>query len=148
MSKRKSKKSKNTTLIVFLVITFTIAIALLLYFLLRKENFIGELLLPSDSPDNSSKNMTEDQGKGCTIDYDCKGNLKCMDESSFTGKGTCKCGYGTTKYEKLTSLKAKKFFKGMECVSKKDLDSYNKGTQKDCESIGGVWDGSECTKSE
>ena len=37
MSKRKSKKSKNTTLIVFFSDNFIIAIALLLYFFLWKE---------------------------------------------------------------------------------------------------------------
>ena len=73
MSKRKSKKSKNTMLIVFLVITFIIAIALLLYFFLWKENY-GEIREnmteegQGKGGNNNGTNMTESQGKGSNDD--------------------------------------------------------------------------------
>ena len=140
MSKRKSKKSKNTTLIVFLVITFIIAIALLLYFLLWKENY-GEI----------RENMTSGgHGKGygqpCTDadNYRCKDIFTCADKKQ--GKGTCKCkDPSDTHFSQLTDEEAKKFFKGKECIPEMDLGIYkdNSYYQQGCESISGVWDGSE-----
>ena len=172
MSKRKSKKSKNTMLIVFLVITFIIAIALLLYFFLWKENY-GEI----------RENMTTGgQGKG--YEEKCKDNCKeyltCANKDE-QGKGICKCkgdkthiseltderrkmfGRGTecisnfylpinkcksnkTHISKLTNEEQKQFFKGTECISNADLDIYNNdlGTKEGCNSLDGVWDGSKC----
>ena len=136
MSKRKSKKSKNTMLIVFLVITFIIAIALLLYFFLWKENY-GEI----------RENMTEGgQGKGyeqqCmdADNYRCKENLTCADKKQ--GKGTCKCKNNETHFSELTE-EQKKFFKGDVCIPKNALDDL--GTKDGCKNLfDGEWDGSKC----
>jgi len=141
MSKRKSKKSKNTMLIVFLVITFIIAIALLLYFFLWKENY-GEI----------RENMTEGgQGKGyekqCmdADNYRCKENLTCADINQ--GKGTCKCKSNETHFSELSD-EQKKFFKD-ECISNSNLNVYNNdlGTKDGCDFISGVWDGKKCLQS-
>lgn len=134
MSKRKNKKSKNTMLIVFLVITFIIAIALLLYFFLWKENY-GEI----------RENMTDGgQGKGydqqCNTDKKCKGNLTCTGIKQ--GKGTCKCKPGNIHFSELTE-EQKPFFKGDVCIPKNDLEDL--GEQGGCEEIfNGTWDGSKC----
>ena len=140
MSKRKSKKSKNTMLIVFLVITFIIAIALLLYFFLWKENY-GEI----------RENMSEEgEGKGyeqqCmdADNYRCKEKLTCVDKNE-QGKGTCKCKNNETHISELSD-EQKKFFERTECISNADLDIYNNdlGTKDGCDFISGVWDGSKC----
>ena len=134
MSKRKSKKSKNTMLIVFLVITFIIAIALLLYFFLWKENY-GEI----------RENMSEEgEGKGyeqqCmdADNYRCKEKLTCVDKNE-QGKGTCKCKNNETHISELSD-EQKKFFERTECISNADLDIYNNdlGTKDGCDFISGV----------
>lgn len=132
MSKRKSKKSKNTTLIVFLVITFIIAIALLLYFFLWKENY-GEI----------SENMTTGgQGKGyeekCMDagNYKCKGNFTCAAKDE-QGKGRCKCPENKTHFSELTKDQ-KQFFNEDECIPKNALDDL--GEQEGCEQLfDGTW---------
>lgn len=121
-------------LIVFLVITFIIAIALLLYFFLWKENY-GEI----------RENMTDGgQGKGydqkCNTDKKCKGNLTCTDIKQ--GKGTCKCKPGNIHFSELTD-EQKKFFKGGVCIPKNALEDLS---DKDgCEKIfNGVWYDKKC----
>ena len=124
-------------LIVFLVITFIIAIALLLYFFLWKENY-GEI----------RENMTEGgQGKGyeqkCmdADNYRCKENLTCADKNK-QGKGTCKCKNNETPFSELTD-EQKKFFQGDVCIPKNALKDL--GTEDGCKQIfNGVWDDSKC----
>lgn len=83
MSKRKSKKSKNTTLIVFLVITIVLVIALLLYFLLQKrDNFsVKENYQSSkggnsgDSEDSEDTENTETQTSKGGQQSSCPANI-------------------------------------------------------------------------
>lgn len=141
MSKRKSKKSKNTMLIVFLVITFIIAIALLLYFFLWKENY-GEI-----RENMSEKGEGKGYGQKCMDDnYRCKESLTCSDKNE-QGKGTCKCKNNETHFSELTDEEKPFFNEGDECIPKQVLTDL--GEQGGCEQIfSGVWDGSKCLPSD